>query len=196
MNTTTEFLLAATERVWELHGKLAVRREVRGGPWGLYLNERGIGPYPWWSPEEGGELLSVHASYEEAEKARIFLMLQFAADLRDAEGAAAPRLGEPLRFSDLARWQQGRADAAFALAGEERSGPGAVPGHWRRSPHWFCAAGHVSTSFVEREGGTWLKTGCPRCGGPALLGPALTEAQFAAEANACRGPAVQQPIEA
>lgn len=72
----------------------------------------------------------------------------------------------------LIEWREDLARAAEARGGEMFMG---VPDAWFEEPHWFCTLGHVSRVYLRTDSGAR----CMACHGEALLGPAMTESDFA-----------------
>lgn len=65
---------------------------------------------------------------------------------------------------DLARAAEARGHAMFMF----------LPDAWFDDPHWFCAQGHVRRTYLRSDSGAR----CMACQGEAVLGPAMSEADF------------------
>lgn len=72
----------------------------------------------------------------------------------------------------LVEWRDDLAKAAEARGDEMFMG---VPDAWFEEPHWFCTKGHVSRVYLRSKSGSR----CMACQGEVILGPEMTEAQFA-----------------
>lgn len=66
---------------------------------------------------------------------------------------------------DLARSAEARGDEMLLF----------VPDAWFQEPHWFCTQGHVSRVYLRTDGGAR----CMACQGEVILGPKMSEADFA-----------------
>jgi hypothetical protein len=76
-------------------------------------------------------------------------------------------------IEDIRVWRDGIAARKAATGAEMFLGK---PKKWFEDIHWFCPNGHVSGAFLkcEEEGDL-----CLACHQPVLMGPAMTEAEFA-----------------
>jgi len=83
---------------------------------------------------------------------------------------AAPDVGEIAR---IRAWRDSLAREA-KLRGEEMFM--GKPDAWYDDLHWFCPNGHVSGRFLSGDRGDR----CLACLEPVLMGPPMTERQFAA----------------
>jgi hypothetical protein len=72
----------------------------------------------------------------------------------------------------LVEWRDDLAKAAEARGDEMFMG---VPDAWFEEPHWFCTKGHVSRVYLRSESGSR----CMACHEGTILGPRMTEADFA-----------------
>lgn len=76
------------------------------------------------------------------------------------------------RIEAIREWRDGLAREAAA-----RGEPMFLdkPDAWFEDIHWFCANGHISSIYLGSETGDF----CLKCHQPVLMGPALTEEEFA-----------------
>lgn len=76
-------------------------------------------------------------------------------------------------FQALRTWRDAEAEKARAGGAEMFLGK---PDAWYASPHFFCTSGHVSARVLKNEEEGDL---CMACLKPVLLGPPMSEADYA-----------------
>ena len=81
-----------------------------------------------------------------------------------------------ISFEQLYDW---RMDRAKALAKSGEPGFMGLPEIWFEHPRWFCQNGHVSMRYLKSE--QRRDDVCLACFKPVVLGPNITEEEFATE---------------